>query len=109
MRMRLARLAALTVAVTAAGCGGSGSGGGSSTGTAPPTRTLGPASAGGAHPDAAWPTYGRDAAHTGVAAGVAAAGPLRVAWRARLDGAVYGQPLLVGHLVIAATENDSLY
>jgi polyvinyl alcohol dehydrogenase (cytochrome) len=29
--------------------------------------------------------------------------------RAHLDGAVYGQPLLVGQLVIAATENDSLY
>jgi len=27
----------------------------------------------------------------------------------RLDGAVYGQPLLVGDLVIAATENDSVY
>ena len=26
-----------------------------------------------------------------------------------LDGAVYGQPLLVGNLVIAATENDSIY
>jgi polyvinyl alcohol dehydrogenase (cytochrome) len=32
-----------------------------------------------------------------------------VAWRARLDGAVYGQPLLVGNLVIAATEDDSVY
>jgi outer membrane protein assembly factor BamB len=37
------------------------------------------------------------------------AGPLRVSWRANLDGAVYGQPLLVGTLVIAATENDSIY
>ena len=35
--------------------------------------------------------------------------PASIAWRARLDGAVYGQPLLVGNLVIAATENDSLY
>ena len=34
---------------------------------------------------------------------------LGVAWRARLDGAVYGQPLLVGDLVIAATEHDSVY
>ena len=62
-----------------------------------------------AHPDAAWPTYGRDFARTGVAAGAATAGALRVSWRANLDGAVYGQPLLVGSLVIAATENDSLY
>jgi outer membrane protein assembly factor BamB len=53
--------------------------------------------------------YGRNAARTGVAAGVAAAGRLSVAWRAHLDGAVYGQPLLVGGIVIAATENDSVY
>jgi outer membrane protein assembly factor BamB len=40
---------------------------------------------------------------------MARAGRLSVAWRASLDGAVYGQPLLVGKLVIAATENDSVY
>ena len=44
-----------------------------------------------------------------MAAGVATPGPLAVSWRAHLDGAVYGQPLLVGNLVIAATENDSVY
>ena len=32
-----------------------------------------------------------------------------IAWRAQLDGAVYGQPLLVGDRVLAATENDSVY
>jgi polyvinyl alcohol dehydrogenase (cytochrome) len=72
-------------------------------------RTLAPGTATGAHPAAAWPTFGRDAARTGVAAGVAAAGPLSIAWQAHLDGAVYGQPLLVGSMVIAATENDSIY
>lgn len=66
----------------------------------------------GGHLAAVWPTYGRDFARTGVAAGVAPAGgsgSLHVSWRASLDGAVYGQPLLVGTTVIAATENDSLY
>ena len=66
----------------------------------------------GGHLAAAWPTYGRDFARTGVATGVAPAGgsgSLHVSWRASLDGAVYGQPLLVGTTVIAATENDSLY
>jgi outer membrane protein assembly factor BamB len=53
--------------------------------------------------------YGRDAARSGVATGVATPGALSISWRARLDGAVYGQPLLVGPLVIAATENDSVY
>ena len=56
-----------------------------------------------------WPTYHRDAARTGNAPDSPAAGRLSVAWRAHLDGAVYGQPLAVGKLVIAATENDSVY
>jgi polyvinyl alcohol dehydrogenase (cytochrome) len=117
--MRLARTARLAAAaltggvlVAAAGC----SGGGTSTGSAPPSRTLTSApvsgsdsSGSGTHPAAAWPTYGRDFARSGVAAGVARPGPLTVSWRAHLDGAVYGQPLLVGNLVIAATENDSIY
>jgi outer membrane protein assembly factor BamB len=55
-----------------------------------------------------WPEYDRDAARTGVAA-VPPAGPLTTAWSAHLDGAVYGQPLVVGSEVIAATENDSVY
>ena len=47
------------------------------------------------------------AAATGATAS-AAAKPA-IAWRARLDGAVYGQPLLVGGRILAATENDSVY
>ena len=84
-------------------------GAGTSSGSAPPSKTLSPAPGHEAHPAAAWPTYGRDFARSGVAAGVAAPGPLAVSWRVHLDGAVYGQPLLVGNLVIAATENDSVY
>jgi polyvinyl alcohol dehydrogenase (cytochrome) len=34
---------------------------------------------------------------------------LAVAWRAALDGAVYGQPLVIGDTVVAATENDTVY
>jgi polyvinyl alcohol dehydrogenase (cytochrome) len=63
----------------------------------------------GSDPAAAWPTYNRTLTRSGVATGVSTVGPLHVAWRAQLDGAVYGQPLLVGNLVIAATENDSVY
>ena len=114
MRTRLARgarlaAAVLTGGVLAAAAGCSSSAGGTSTGAAPPFRTQSSDPGGGGDPGAAWPTYGRDFARSGVAAGVAAPGPLRVSWRARLDGAVYGQPLLVGNLVIAATENDSIY
>jgi outer membrane protein assembly factor BamB len=31
------------------------------------------------------------------------------AWKARLDGSVYGSPLVIGGHVIAVTEADSLY
>ena len=114
MRTRLARgarlaAAVLTGGVLAAAAGCSSSAGGTSTGAAPPFRTQSSDPGSGGDPAATWPTYGRDFARSDVAAGVAAPGPLRVSWRAHLDGAVYGQPLLVGNLVIAATENDSIY
>jgi outer membrane protein assembly factor BamB len=107
----MARLAAAAltggVLATAAACSGPGTS--TSSGSAPPSRTLTPAHDSGAHPEAAWPTYGRDFARSGVAADAARPGPLTVSWRMHLDGAVYSQPLLVGDTVIAATENDSLY
>jgi outer membrane protein assembly factor BamB len=113
MKMRLAMAvltgAVLAGAVACSGSAGGGGGNGTSSGSAPPSRTLTTAAGNGAHPAAAWPTYGRDFARSGVAAGMARPGPLTVSWRAHLDGAVYGQPLLVGDLVIAATENDSVY
>ena len=61
------------------------------------------------HPAAAWPQFDQNAARTGVAAGLPAARALTTAWTAQLDGAVYGQPLVVGGDVIAATENDTVY
>src|SRR5215831_11190162 len=115
MRKRFGRTARLAAAMLTSGllaaAAGCSSGGGTPTGSAPPVRTLTPAPGSGnaTPPAAAWPTYGRDFARSGVATGVAAPGPLTVSWRAHLDCAVYGQPLLVGDLVIAATENDSVY
>src|SRR6185437_9465547 len=115
MRFAMAVLTGAVLAAAAACSGAAGGGGGTSTGSAPPSRTLttapvgGSNSGGGSHPAAAWPTYGRDFARSGVATGVARPGRLTVSWRAHLDGVVYGQPLLVGAMVIAATENDSLY
>src|SRR5436190_19124945 len=111
MRMRLGRTARLAAAVLTGGVLAAAAGrrgGGTSTGSAPPSRTLAPDPGGRGHPDAAWLTYGRDFARSGVA-DAARPASLTVSWRAHLDGAVYGQPLLVGNLVIAATENDSIY
>jgi len=105
-----AAVLAAAVLAGAAACGGSGPGA-TSAGSAPAAKTLA-SPATGTFPGAAWPTYGRTAARTGVAAGVAAAagpGGLRISWQAHLDGAVYGQPLLAGNRVIAATENDTIY
>ncbi len=56
-----------------------------------------------------WTTYHDSASRSGVAAGLPAAGPLSIGWSRTLDGAVYGQPLVLGSLVIAATENDTVY
>lgn len=56
-----------------------------------------------------WPAYHADAQRSGRAAGLPKAGDLAIAWTRPLDGTVYGQPLVVRGVVIAATENDSVY
>ncbi len=56
-----------------------------------------------------WLTYHHDPARSGDVPSVPAPGALRQAWRAQLDGAVYGQPLIVRGTVVAATEHDSVY
>jgi hypothetical protein len=56
-----------------------------------------------------WPVYHRDAARTGLDPAFPAPNAPAVAWTATLDGAVYGQPLVIGGRIIAATEGDSVY
>ena len=92
----------LATAALAAGCT---SGGGSAGTASPSVPVVGTASGTGAD----WPQFDENAARTGAAAGVPAPGKLATAWIAGLDGAVYGQPLVIGGDVIAATENDSIY
>ncbi len=102
--------AAAALLLTMAGCSG-----GLSASTSPPASpaahhpATSPGLSGTGLPAQDWPTYHRDAARTGVAPARPAAGRLAIAWRRRLDGAVYGQPLAIGGLVIAATEGDSVY
>ena len=99
----------------------------SSTASAPVTSTAQPesttptsapgsasgTSAGSAHPAAIWPTYHHDNARTGNAGKAQTVTALKVAATARLDGALYASPLVLrdakGPLVIAATENNTLY
>ncbi len=60
-------------------------------------------------PHANWTTYHADARRSGSVAGLPVAGKLAVGWSSRLNGAVYGQPLVIGSTVIAATERDTVY
>jgi hypothetical protein len=89
-------------AITAGGAAGSSNG-------PPAAKTIGAPRGPQANPAAAWPTFGQNARRTGAAPVLATAGALSRRWAAKLDGAVYGQPLVVGSLVIAATENDTMY
>ncbi len=73
-----------------------------------------PVTASAPHPatpyvDGDWLTYHGDNARTGEAKKLAPLGNLAQAWHAALDGAVYGQPLVVGKRILAATENDTVY
>jgi polyvinyl alcohol dehydrogenase (cytochrome) len=77
----------------------------------PPMSTARPPGAGApaAIGPADWPTYHHDNARTGVAGQLAPLGTLHRAWQSQLDGAVYGQPLVIGDKVIAATEHNTVY
>jgi polyvinyl alcohol dehydrogenase (cytochrome) len=100
-------LAAVSLAALLAGCS-SGHPAGTATSTPGPSpASTSPQAAAGTATD--WPEYHLNAARTGLASGLPAAGKLGIAWTSRLDGAVYGQPLAIGGTVIAATENDSVY
>lgn len=56
-----------------------------------------------------WPTYHKDASRTDAALGLPALGALHNAWSMQLDGAVYGEPLVVRGKVIVVTEADTIY
>jgi outer membrane protein assembly factor BamB len=74
------------------------------TGTSATTSPTGaPAASSG------WPTYHATNDRNGRITGVSRPSSLSRAWSAGVDGAVYGQPLVVGTSVIAATENDTVY
>src|SRR5438309_1227121 len=59
-----------------------------------------------ASPD--WPTYHGTNDRAGAAT-AALRGPLRRAWSMNLDAAMYAQPIVAGGVVLAATENNSVY
>lgn len=93
-------LAALLAAATLAACGSE---------SEPATPPTSPPNAPTTAADDDWVTYHRDNQRSGAGARQPAATKLAQAWRANLDGAVYGQPLVVGQRILAATENDTIY
>ena len=80
-------------------------------GPVPSERVVSPAPDSSSPPlaDGDWPTYHKDNTRTGLPADFPAPRALSQAWKATLDGAVYGQPLVIGDTVYAATEHDTVY
>jgi outer membrane protein assembly factor BamB len=74
--------------------------------TASQSRTQAATSRG---PAAAWPTYHGDNQRSGTSGAPALKAPLHRSWSKGLDGAVYAQPIVVGRLVITATEHNTVY
>ena len=106
--MRPAAAVLALSALLAAGCSGS-----SAARTDDPTRA--PAPPVSVDPSASsrpaaldWPTYHGTPDRAG-AAPRALRGPLRQAWSMHLDAAMYAQPIVAGGVVVAATENNSVY
>ena len=56
-----------------------------------------------------WTTYHHDNTRAGYAAHMIDPQHFTASWNTKLDGAVYGEPLVVGGHVLVATENDTLY
>jgi outer membrane protein assembly factor BamB len=105
---RVSRLGSLVALLMLAACSTAGPGRPASTGS-PPTGSARAASPASGAPATGWLQYHGNAARTGRVPGLPAAGRLSVAWSRVLHGAVYGQPLVIGSTVIAATELDEVY
>jgi polyvinyl alcohol dehydrogenase (cytochrome) len=100
---------ALCAVALLAGCS-SGTGGSASTQTPLPSPSYGQGTATALSTDPqTWTTYNGSSSRAGVSSAAPVSAAPAVAWQAQLDGAVYGQPLLMGDQVYAATENDSVY
>lgn len=56
-----------------------------------------------------WYTYHLDNQRSGGQFTLSVVSALSLSWHAKLDGAVYGEPLVVGKHLLAATENDTVY
>jgi hypothetical protein len=97
-----AAAAVVTASVVLTACSGTSSRQERSTPAPPPPAATAPAA------NESWPTYHGTADRAG-AAPTALRTPLRKAWSNRLDAAMYAQPVVADGVVLAATENNSVY
>ncbi len=68
------------------------------------------ASSPASRPSGSWTVYHGDPAGSGNARAVRSVNVGALAWTSpNLDGQIYGQPLVLGHLVYVATENNTVY
>jgi outer membrane protein assembly factor BamB len=104
---RVAYGAALIILTAATACG-SGGGSRSDSVSATPGAPAGSASA-PVRTAASWPTYHGSNDRAGFAAGFPAPHTLGDAWTKSLDGAVYGQPIVVAGTAYVGTENNTVY
>ena len=101
VQTRLIALLALAPALAIAACAGHSPAGGATPAPKPGSAAIGRPTN--------WLQYHGNAARTGELSGFPPAGRLSVAWSRKLGAAVYGQPLVIGNTVIAATESDQVY
>jgi outer membrane protein assembly factor BamB len=111
-RLTMGLTCAAALAVALASSGSSPAAGGERTGTTSTVATQHARHARGGVATAVdnWTTYHHGQVRHGYDGQAAqASGHLAIAWKAQLDGAVYGEPLVVNGTIVAATENDSIY
>jgi outer membrane protein assembly factor BamB len=101
-------LIACAAAIALGGCTSSGSP--QPTPTAPATTSAAPSSSARPPTAADWPTYHGTPDRAGVSTTMPAVrGDLRVVANLKLNGAVYGSPVVVGGTIVAATEGSGVY
>src|SRR4051794_10523998 len=104
-RVRCVRISLAALSLALAACTSSGSTPAAAP-TPPAPTSAAPATTPSSRPTGtpsgvAWSTYHGDGSRTGVTRAPSLRPPLRRAWTRRLDGAVYGQPIVAGSAVIA--------
>ena len=107
MARHVRALGTLTAIVLATSCAGGSPAADRTPHPSPTADSLGATS----NPTSTWSTYHRTNTRAGDAGASAPwlTGTLKKRWSRSLDGAVYGQPVLVGTTAIVATENNTVY